>query len=755
MTTDELIPSHAPAPCPHGRPRQRARLAGVWLTACALLALLGVVGLVQPGYAQTTPPCVAGPHSGTITSDQRWCVADSPHSLAGDTTIRAGTTVIIEPGVRVEADQGLVSDLRLTVDGTLRAQATANQPIVIGPASSAPEPGNWFGIVFSATSRDSILEQAVVGYGTRNIVVETSSLTITDSVLRYGDFSGITINAGAPLIRNTTFTENAGPSIVLASEGRPRLENLTVNDAQNYVDVGGGTLSTDYSWGGGGIDTYQLRGDLTIGPTATLTIQPGVRLLARALLTPDLRVDVRGSLQARGTASRPIVMTSASAEPAPGKWGGIWFRAESRDNRLDYVTVEYAGPNIIAQTSSLTISNSTLRRSSGEGLRVEAAAPVVRTTTFAENGGPSIRLSALTDLPVLEGLTSDDTENYIEIFDPINLSTDQTLGGSGIDTYQLTSNLTVGPTSTLVIAPGTTITLRGNRLNDPLIRIAGSLQARGTADQPIVFRSSSSTPERGDWTGLEFTPSSRNSIVEYATVAHGAVNVLAASSSLVISKSNILSATIGIRIEDAQPMILFNAIEGNTSSGITNLNPSRRALAACNWWGDASGPTHSDNPEGSGQPVSDGITFGPWLPTRDSRVCAFAFTYIDVTAAEPIAAEDSNRAGSFVVQRTGDLSATHTISYTLGGTAVPGSDYAALTGAVTLLTGTTSITLPVIPLQDSVEEISETVSIALDFGANYLLAREPATAMVRVFDTDPDPIVEGPAPLYLPLIWRP
>lgn len=35
--------------------------------------------------------------------------------------------------------------------------------------------------------------------------------------------------------------------------------------------------------------------------------------------------------------------------------------------------------------------------------------------------------------------------------------------------------------------------------------------------------------------------------------------------------------------------------------------------ATQNWWGDASGPTHSSNPTGTGDPVSDYVLFDPWL----------------------------------------------------------------------------------------------------------------------------------------------
>ena len=48
-------------------------------------------------------------------------------------------------------------------------------------------------------------------------------------------------------------------------------------------------------------------------------------------------------------------------------------------------------------------------------------------------------------------------------------------------------------------------------------------------------------------------------------------------------------------------------LNGNGDTTITAIN------AVSNWWGDASGPTHSSNPEGTGDSVSDGVDFNPWL----------------------------------------------------------------------------------------------------------------------------------------------
>jgi hypothetical protein len=59
----------------------------------------------------------------------------------------------------------------------------------------------------------------------------------------------------------------------------------------------------------------------------------------------------------------------------------------------------------------------------------------------------------------------------------------------------------------------------------------------------------------------------------------------------------------------------FNTIVGTVLAGVFNASTSITVNAENNWWGDASGPTHSSNPAGTGTAVSDFVDFTPWLTT--------------------------------------------------------------------------------------------------------------------------------------------
>ncbi|MEG4070956.1 FG-GAP-like repeat-containing protein, partial [Microcoleus sp. Pol11C2] len=92
--------------------------------------------------------------------------------------------------------------------------------------------------------------------------------------------------------------------------------------------------------------------------------------------------------------------------------------------------------------------------------------------------------------------------------------------------------------------------------------------------------------------------------------------------------------------------------------------------------------------------------------------------------------------GNFVVTLSAAATANTTINYTVSGKATPGSDYTALSGSVTILTGQTTANINVIPLLDNVSDPSETVQITLTAGTGYNLTKTK-TAVLRIADNIP------------------
>ncbi len=612
------------------------------------LLALAWVSSATPRAAHAQGPCVLGPHSGTISSDESWCLADSPHIVNDTVIVAEGVILTIEPGVVVKFRyQQFNYDRDLIVHGTLDAQGTYTDTIRFTSNHSAPDKGDWGQIYFGDYSTDSVLDYVTVEYGGNgiwdepNIFANTSSLLIDHSTIRRGSGSGIQLNNVSPTIRNTTFEDNDGSALYLDGGACfPALSNLSATgNGHDAISINGNTYVADYTWGDAGISEYRLLANVTVNQDVTLTVEPGTTI---KLWYADLIVN--GTLHAQGTVTDIIRFTSDAAAPAKGDWGIISFGDYSTDSVLDYVTVEYGGygipdePLVSAATDSLLIDHSTIRRGRGSGIQLNNVSPTIRNTTFEDNDGSALYLDGGACFPELSNLSATGNGHDAISIKGNTYTANYTWGDAGISEYRLLANVTINQGVTLTVEPGTTVKLWYVDLI-----VNGTLHAQGLPDQgtvvgSILFTSDSTAPGKGDWGRIYFEPTSTNNILEYVTVEYGgygipgSANVSADTNSLTIRHSTIArSYNDGIRLNGGAPTIEYNSIVENDGYGVNNLDGSITAYAQCNWWGHASGPYHATlNPDGLGQKVSDHVVFSPWLTSPDGE-CTIYRVYLPVT----------------------------------------------------------------------------------------------------------------------------
>ncbi|HXV36821.1 MAG TPA: hypothetical protein VEC18_06720, partial [Myxococcota bacterium] len=115
----------------------------------------------------------------------------------------------------------------------------------------------------------------------------------------------------------------------------------------------GGVLESDATWSPAG-NPYRMIDDVTVAAGATLTLLPGVVVKA---VGANRELIVLGRLVARGTAARPIVITSdaddsangdtngdgSATRPAFGDWVGVGFAPSSPGGIGPFVEIRYAG----------------------------------------------------------------------------------------------------------------------------------------------------------------------------------------------------------------------------------------------------------------------------------------------------------------------------------------------------------------------------------------------------------------------------
>lgn len=127
------------------------------------------------------------------------------------------------------------------------------------------------------------------------------------------------------------------------------------------------------------IDNVSITGSLSVQAGTVVLVSPG----------KSITVASGGALLSQGTQSSPIVFTSANVSPVAGDWGGIIFASGAvgstiaSDNytggsKLEYTTVEYAGPGITTAESlyldNCTIQNNRSTTTPGAGISANQAA---------------------------------------------------------------------------------------------------------------------------------------------------------------------------------------------------------------------------------------------------------------------------------------------------------------------------------------------------------------------------------------------
>ncbi len=447
-----------------------------------------------------------------------------------DLSVSGGATLTLLPGVRIVFEEG--HEMTVTSDGKLQAVGTKAKPIVL--TGEQPIRGYWGGLRFSfSNSMDNRLEYVKIQYGG-------------------GYWDGnlyLTGGAASPTriaISNCTFQKSGsygiltGSEVLISSFSENTLTNNTLGAAQidadhigflddasafsgndvDIVNIETGNVTADATWPG--IDVpYFISKDL--GVSAALMLSPGAMLMFDA--GNEMTVQASGSLEAIGTALEPIVFTGAEA--LPGYWGGLrFYYSNSMANALDYVTIEYGGGywdgNLYLTGGTtgptrIAISNCTFQESGSYGILTRSE---VLISSFSENtltnntlGAAQINADHIGFLDDASTFSGNDID--VVNIEAGNVTADATWPGIDVP-YFIGKDL--GVSAALTLSPGTTLMFDAG--NEMTVQADGSLEAIGTALEPIVFTGAEALP--GYWGGLRFYYSnSTANALDYVTIEYG------------------------------------------------------------------------------------------------------------------------------------------------------------------------------------------------------------------------------------------
>jgi parallel beta-helix repeat protein len=327
---------------------------------------------------------------------------------------------------------------------------------------------------------------------------------------------------------------------------------------------------------------------------------------------------------------------------------------------LDHTWIGYGGAwygndksNLYLNTSNVTIRDSVIAWSFEKGIAIahlDPAYPLGLTgNTFLNNMQWAVYAKpdgSWADVLLTGNSSSGSSWNGFGIEGTITGTV--TFSTTASFPFMAEQEVAVAANSTLTLTPGTAFKFYGKALT-----IDGRLLARGAVADPVILTSfrddahggnangDDIPPEIGNWSGLVINGS--GSVLDHTWIGYGGAwygagqaNLTLAASGVSVANSVITSSfNRGIVVDGAAPSILGNQLYGNqvgiytlngalpivrgneirnnSLTGLANADLTVPVDATGNWWGATSGPYHPTlNAAGTGNAVSDGVTFDPW-----------------------------------------------------------------------------------------------------------------------------------------------
>lgn len=503
-----------------------------------------------------------------INRDTRWTRQIAPYVVVSgtiavykDTTGPA--TFTLDPGVTIKFASGGLQVASGANQGALIAQGTAGNRIILTRNGTS---GNWGSITFNDGTIDST--------------------TIIDNVdIQYS--SGIAMNSASPTIRNSTLTDVSGYGMTLSSSN-PTIDLVTITNNGTY---GISLSSSSPVITGGSLANASATGHGIYGSGS-----PAISNYSVSIVNSALKYGVY--LSSGGTSSLSITNSTIANGLYLGAAGFSPTITGNTFTNVDNAPI-HAGANVIGQI----LGNNTINGMTSAG-RIEVVGEVInRDARWPLQAAPYVVLGT-------------------------------------VSVYKDTTTA-----SKLTVDPGVIVKFgSGIGLNVGYSTSKGSLIARGTANSKILFTSSQAIPTAGYWAGITFTGDAtsasmlEHAIVEYAGSGGASTGNITLNSSSPVIRNSIIrnSSQSGIYLTSAQnwpviidsevmgnkwgiyssssnPYITNSKITGNTTAGVWNASSTMDVDARDNWWGMATGPTHTSNARGTGDKISDRVLYNPWL----------------------------------------------------------------------------------------------------------------------------------------------
>lgn len=304
-------------------------------------------------------------------------------------------------------------------------------------------------------------------------------------------------------------------------------------------------IDKDTLWAG----EVTLSGDVLVLAGATLTIEPGTTISVLPsdstktepqFISSYTEIIVRGTLKANGTQAMPIsfILTNDLHEK---QWAGIIV--DEGNAQISWCRISDAESGLTVLKGKASVADTTFARNR-YGVSVVSAGPqvVMQRVIFDKNNYGMVLLNGAkvehTGSQFVDSEQKDILRSEASAYQPeekLYSTTEkdknapyqsESLLGVVVWKDRVTINgvVRIPPKSRLIIMPGTIVEFskadsNGDGIGENGLLVMGMLVAKGTKEQPIIFRSAETDRKMGDWDAINiYTSDGFQNILEYVQI---------------------------------------------------------------------------------------------------------------------------------------------------------------------------------------------------------------------------------------------
>lgn len=586
-----------------------------------------------------------------ISEPITWTKSRSPYVVEDRIIISSAGTLSIEAGVKVlfkNPQQNSVLNFVVENGGELNIYGSFGNQVVFSKFSEDED--DWNSINFENGSFGNINfgEFKFGGKSSESIMnIASSNVNITNTKFTNSSSSGISIiGAVDPNIDSTGFDlDNEYVILQKDVNADPKLKDLFSYENLGKIKIEAGTYLGDISsvsrsiiWEDPSIP-YVIDGWFKIGPNGTLNIEPSVKVLFSKLdttLKGNITVSYRGHLVAKGVDFNSELVIEKS-EDKENNWDYIYGEAGAILNIKDCIINNggYSDKGTLRiNANDADINSTTISNSSSHGIYIGKSdiSPLFKDMIIEGSNGYGIYLKENAK-PKFDGILQRSNWRDGVFVESLDLYRENTWS-SDEGPYYLSGIYNINSGATLDIGPGTTVYFDESdnlKKSSIIVEENSEMTSRGTSENPVIFTSSNTYPNSGDWGSIVLRKDSMGrfhySIFEYGgendflhldggSTNYGVLNTF--TNNLVLHNSSFRNLkNNGVYIGDnvAPYSIMGNKLDISSNNfGVYKWDKDINVHATHNWWNHITGPYNVNiNPGGYGAMVSDEVNVFPLL----------------------------------------------------------------------------------------------------------------------------------------------